>query len=405
MTAMTTVPTTSTSRDRTSGTPKLTVEHLVKSFAGEARSKRGRKAAEDGGKTAPRVFAVNDVSFTVGEGEMFTLLGPSGCGKTTTLRAVAGLERPDSGRIVVGDRPLFEGDGHRYLNVPANQRGLGMVFQSYAIWPHMTVFDNVAFPLQVRKRSERPGKKEITDRVSKVLETMELGHLADRQATKLSGGQQQRLALARAIVIEPPLMLLDEPLSNLDAKLRESLRYELKRLQRELGITSIYVTHDQIEALALSTSIAVMKEGSVLQLGRPREVYESPNNKFVAEFIGTSNFLPGSVVGRDGECVDVETEAGRVRLESAAQVPAGEKIIAAIRPECLTITTVPSGNQVNEWRGVVTNRAFLGDAVDHILQVGQAELRVRGNPALSIEPGTEVFVTVHPSKVTLVPVG
>ena len=405
MTAMTTVPTTSTSRDRTSGTPKLTVEHLVKSFAGEARSKRGRKAAEDGAKTAPRVFAVNDVSFTVGEGEMFTLLGPSGCGKTTTLRAVAGLERPDSGRIVVGDRPLFEGDGQRYLNVPANQRGLGMVFQSYAIWPHMTVFDNVAFPLQVRKRSERPGKKEIADRVSKVLETMELGHLADRQATKLSGGQQQRLALARAIVIEPPLLLLDEPLSNLDAKLRESLRYELKRLQRELGITSIYVTHDQIEALALSTSIAVMKEGSVLQLGRPREVYESPNNKFVAEFIGTSNFLPGTVVGRDGECVDVETEAGRVRLESAAQVPAGETIIAAIRPECLSIATEPSGNQVNEWRGTVTNRAFLGDAVDHILQVGQAELRVRGNPALSIEPGTEVFVTVHPSKVTLVPVG
>jgi iron(III) transport system ATP-binding protein len=405
MTSTTTVPTRSSSSERINSTPKLTVEHLVKSFAGEARSKRGRKAAGDGEKTAPRVYAVNDVSFTVGEGEMFTLLGPSGCGKTTTLRAVAGLERPDSGRIVVGDRPLFEGDGQRYLNVPANQRGLGMVFQSYAIWPHMTVFDNVAFPLQVRKRGERPGKKEIADRVTKVLETMELGHLADRQATKLSGGQQQRLALARAIVIEPPLMLLDEPLSNLDAKLRESLRYELKRLQRELGITSIYVTHDQIEALALSTSIAVMKEGSVLQLGRPREVYESPNNKFVAEFIGTSNFLPGSVVGRDGDCVDVETEAGRVRLESAAQVPAGEKVIAAIRPECLSITTMASGNQVNEWRGVVTNRAFLGDAVDHILQVGQAELRVRGNPAVSIEPGTEIFVTVHPSKVTLVPVG
>src|SRR5215218_3306166 len=336
-TATTTPPT--TSRERINGTSMLTIEHLVKSFAGEARSKRGRKAAGDGEKSAPRVFAVNDVSFTVGEGEMFTLLGPSGCGKTTTLRAVAGLERPDSGRIVVGDRPLFEGDGQRYLNVPANQRGLGMVFQSYAIWPHMTVFDNVAFPLQVRKRSERPGKQEIANRVTRVLETMELGHLADRQATKLSGGQQQRLALARAIVIEPPLMLLDEPLSNLDAKLRESLRYELKRLQRELGITSIYVTHDQIEALALSTTIAVMKEGSVLQLGRPREVYESPANKFVAEFIGTSNFLPGKVLGRDGECVEVETEAGRVRLESAAQVPAGEAIIAAIRPECLSIAT------------------------------------------------------------------
>jgi iron(III) transport system ATP-binding protein len=280
-----------------------------------------------------------------------------------------------------------------------------MVFQSYAIWPHMTVFDNVAFPLQVRKRSERPGKAEITNRVTKVLETMELGHLADRQATKLSGGQQQRLALARAIVIEPPLLLLDEPLSNLDAKLRESLRYELKRLQRDLGITSIYVTHDQIEALALSSRIAVMRDGEIAQLGTPREIYERPSSQFVAEFIGTSNFLPGSVVGRDGECVDVETEAGQVRLESAAQVPNGEKVIAAIRPECLTIATMPSGNEVNEWRGSVTNRAFLGDAVDHIVQVGQASLRVRGNPALSIEPGTEVFVTVHPSKVTLVPVG
>jgi iron(III) transport system ATP-binding protein len=364
----------------------LTINNLVKSF----------------GRDAARVFAVDAVSLEVGVGEMFTLLGPSGCGKTTTLRAVAGLERPDSGRIVVGDRVLFDGDG---LNVPANQRGLGMVFQSYAIWPHMTVFDNVAFPLQVRKRSQRPGKREIRERVAKVLETMELGHLADRQATKLSGGQQQRLALARAIIIEPPLMLLDEPLSNLDAKLRESLRYELKRLQRELGITSIYVTHDQIEALALSTTIAVMKEGSVLQTGRPREVYESPNCRFVAEFIGTSNFLRGKVVGREGECVDIDTEAGRVRLESPVQVPVGDEVLAAVRPESLEISTTGWGNRVNEWPGTVTNRAFLGDAIDHIVRVGQCGLRVRGNPAVSIKPGTEIFVATEPSKVTLVPVG
>jgi iron(III) transport system ATP-binding protein len=371
----------------------LTISNLVKSFAGEASKRRA---------TTGRVLAVDDVSLEVGEGEMFTLLGPSGCGKTTTLRSVAGLERPDSGRITVGGRVLF--DGGR-LNVPANQRGLGMVFQSYAIWPHMTVFDNVAFPLQVRKRSLRPGKREIRERVAKVLETMELGQLADRQATKLSGGQQQRLALARAIIIEPPLMLLDEPLSNLDAKLRESLRYELKRLQRELGITSIYVTHDQIEALALSTTIAVMKEGNVLQTGRPREVYESPNCKFVAEFIGTSNFLRGKVVGRDGDCVDVDTEAGRVRLESAARVPVGEEVVAAVRPESLEISTTGWGNRVNEWPGTVTNRAFLGDAIDHIVRVGQGSLRVRGNPSVSIKPGTEIFVATEPSKVTLVPVG
>src|ERR687893_507340 len=289
----------------------LTIDHLVKSFAGD-KAKKGQ------GPTT--VFAIDDVSFEVKEGELFTLLGPSGCGKTTTLRSIAGLEKPDRGKIVVGDRVLFSAGGNgagRPVNMPANQRGLGMVFQSYAIWPHMTVFDNVAFPLQVRRRGTRPGRREIRERVAKVLDTMELGHLADRQATKLSGGQQQRLALARAIIIEPPLMLLDEPLSNLDAKLRESLRYELKRLQRELGITSIYVTHDQIEALALSTTIAVMKEGNVLQTGRPREVYERPNCRFVAEFIGTSNFLRGKVVGRDGDCVDVDTEAGRVRLESA----------------------------------------------------------------------------------------
>jgi iron(III) transport system ATP-binding protein len=390
----------------------LTITNLVKSFGGEAgkraksRSGSSRKTAGAVKEEAPtRVLAVNNISLDVGEGEMFTLLGPSGCGKTTTLRAVAGLERPDSGRIVVGNRPLFDGGGSTNLNVPANQRGLGMVFQSYAIWPHMTVFDNVAFPLQVRKRSNRPGKREIQERVAKVLETMELGHLADRQATKLSGGQQQRLALARAIVIEPPLMLLDEPLSNLDAKLRESLRYELKRLQRELGITSIYVTHDQIEALALSTTIAVMKEGNVLQVGRPRDVYETPNCKFVAEFIGTSNFLPGTVAAREGECVDVDTEAGRVRLESPVNIPVGDAVIAAIRPESLEISRTGWGNRPNEWVGTVVNRAFLGDAVDHIVRIGNSTLRVRGNPSVSIEPGTEVFLATEPGKVTLVPVG
>ena len=384
----------------------LTISNLVKTFAGEASKRAKNRSGQKGAAKAEapsRVFAVNDISLEVGEGEMFTLLGPSGCGKTTTLRSVAGLERPDSGRIVVGERVLFEGGGGRTLNVPANERGLGMVFQSYAIWPHMTVFDNVAFPLQVRKRGQRPSKRAIQERVAKVLETMELDHLADRQATKLSGGQQQRLALARAIIIEPPLMLLDEPLSNLDAKLRESLRYELKRLQRELGITSIYVTHDQIEALALSTTIAVMKDGNVLQTGRPREVYEQPNCKFVAEFIGTSNFLRGTVAAREGDFVDVDTDAGRVRLESAARVPVGDEVIAAIRPECVEISATSWGNRANEWSGTVTNRAFLGDAIDHIVRVGEASIRVRGNPSVSIEPGTEVFVASDPTKVTLVP--
>ncbi|MCW3844816.1 ABC transporter ATP-binding protein [Micromonospora yasonensis] len=379
----------------------LHVQNLVKTFDGERR-RRSHAADRD----RARVFAVNDISFEVENGSLFTLLGPSGCGKTTTLRSVAGLERPDSGTIKVGDRVLFAGQaGGKPVNVPANERGLGMVFQSYAIWPHMTVFDNVAFPLQVKKRATRPPKKEIAERVMRVLQTMELADLADRQATKLSGGQQQRLALARALVIEPPLLLLDEPLSNLDAKLRESLRYELKRLQRELGITSVYVTHDQVEALVLSTSIAVMKAGNVMQLGRPREIYENPNCRFVAEFIGTSNFIAGTVAERENGRYVVNTADGPLVLDSAVTVPPGTDVVVSIRPEAVEVsTTSRSGEVPNEWTGNVLTRAFLGEAVDHVVAVGRHEIRARGNPSVSIEPGTEVHLRMDPSKLTLVPV-
>jgi iron(III) transport system ATP-binding protein len=376
----------------------LTIDHLVKSFAGD----KGKK-----GQGPTTVFAVNDVSFEVKEGELFTLLGPSGCGKTTTLRSIAGLEKPDSGKIAVGDRVMFSagGNGGRTVNMPANQRGLGMVFQSYAIWPHMTVFDNVAFPLQVRKRSERPSKKEIRERVERVLETMELSPQIDRQATKLSGGQQQRLALARALVIQPPLLLLDEPLSNLDAKLRESLRYELKRLQRELGITSVYVTHDQVEALALSTHIAVMQAGAVVQLGKPREVYMEPANKFVAEFIGTSNFIPGTIGAATAEHHSVETANGPLFLGTADKHPLGAEVVVSIRPEAVSLSTASRPGVPNEWHGTVVTRAFLGDSVDHVVAVGKQEMRARTNPEISIEPGTQVYLQLDPSKISLVPVG
>ncbi len=377
----------------------LTIDHLVKSFAGD-------KAKKGAGPTT--VFAVNDVSFEVKEGELFTLLGPSGCGKTTTLRSIAGLEKPDSGTIKVGDRVMFSAGGNgggRTINMPANQRGLGMVFQSYAIWPHMTVFDNVAFPLQVRKRSERLSKKEIRERVERVLETMELSPQIDRQATKLSGGQQQRLALARALVIQPPLLLLDEPLSNLDAKLRESLRYELKRLQRELGITSIYVTHDQVEALALSTHIAVMQSGAVVQLGKPREVYTDPTNKFVAEFIGTSNFIPATIGERSGTRYVVETTNGTLHIDAAHELPVGHDVVVSIRPEAVELSTQSRPGVPNEWNGTVVTRAFLGDAVDHVVAVGKQEIRVRTNPDISIEPGSQVYLQLDPSKISLVPVG
>jgi iron(III) transport system ATP-binding protein len=386
----------------------LEVQNLVKTFDGERKKRRpGRDQSATNGDAAPaRVFAVNDVSFTVEPGELFTLLGPSGCGKSTTLRSIAGLEQPDSGVVSVGGNVLFSSgtDSQKRVNVPANKRGLGMVFQSYAIWPHMTVFENVAFPLRVRPRGQRPGKREITERVQRVLETMELLSYADRHATKLSGGQQQRLALARAIVIEPSLLLLDEPLSNLDAKLRESLRFELKRLQRELGITSIYVTHDQIEALSLSSNIAVMRAGEVVQLGKPRDIYENPQSKFVAQFIGTSNFIDGTVASRDGDRHVVETRDGRLTLESPVHMPQGTEVVVSIRPEAVMLTTERPLDAPNVWEGNVTTRAFLGDAVDHVVAVGKHEIRARCLPHVSHAPGTAVYLDMDPSKLALVPV-
>jgi iron(III) transport system ATP-binding protein len=384
----------------------LTITNLVKTFDGESLKRRRRRHHSDDPASGARVFAVNDVSFEVEDGELFTLLGPSGCGKTTTLRSIAGLEKPDSGTITVGDRVLYSSNGAgRTVNMPANKREIGMVFQSYAIWPHMTVFDNVAFPLQVRPRGRRPGKAEIEQRVTRVLEIMELRTYADRQATKLSGGQQQRLALARAIVIEPSLLLLDEPLSNLDAKLRESLRFELKRLQRELGITSIYVTHDQIEALALSSHIAVMREGNIVQLGKPREIYENPQNKFVAEFIGTSNFIQGTVATREGQRYAVETTEGRLVLDSGAAVQTGNEVVVSIRPECVGLSTSRPAAVENVWTGTVTTRAFLGDAVDHVIAVGKHEIRARCLPSVSVPPGTRVFLHMEVDKLSLVPIG
>jgi iron(III) transport system ATP-binding protein len=382
----------------------LRIEELVKSFEGDA-GKRLLRRKHGNGEQPTRVMAVDGISFDVEDGQLFTLLGPSGCGKTTTLRSIAGLEKPDAGTIALDDRVLFTRKDRRTVNVAANQRGLGMVFQSYAIWPHMTVFDNAAFPLQVVPRGKRLSKRDISDKVMRVLEVMELHNLADRQATKLSGGQQQRLALARAIVTEPPLLLLDEPLSNLDAKLRESLRFELKRLQRDLGITSIYVTHDQIEALALSSKVAVMNQGKIEQLGRPREIYENPNSRFVAEFIGTSNFITGVVADRHGDCFTVETSEGRLLVNGDADLATGADVVVSIRPEAVEIATRSwEGSVPNVWSGTVNNRAFLGDSVDHVVGVGKYNVRNRSNPSVSIPPGTDVYLHMDPAKLSLVPI-
>src|SRR3970040_24712 len=242
------------------------------------------------------VRAARDVAFDVPEGKLFTLLGPSGCGKTTTLRSIAGLERPQSGEITLRRRTLYASASRVFI--APSERNIGMVFQSYAIWPHMSVFENAAFPLQVGRR--KLSAQDIRDRVMRVLAIVAMDALADRPATNPFGGQQQRLALARALVMEPQLLLLDEPMSNLDAKLRERMRFELKRIQRETGVTTVYVTHDQTEALALLHEIAVMSEGSIMQVGTPREIYERPRTRFVADFIGRTNLLEAKVGAADG---------------------------------------------------------------------------------------------------------
>jgi iron(III) transport system ATP-binding protein len=369
----------------------LRISNLVKTF-GTSRSEKHK-----------RVYAVDGISFDVAEGELFTLLGPSGCGKTTTLRSIAGLEMPDAGEIVLKDRVLFSSE--RRVRVPANERGLGMVFQSYAIWPHMNVFKNVAFPLEVLPRKQRPSRQALRERVERSLAVVKLDHLASRQATDLSGGQQQRLALARALVLEPPLLLLDEPLSNLDAKLREEMRFELKRLQRDLGITGIYVTHDQVEALAMSNRVAVMRDGKIEQVDSPRRIYERPRSKFVADFIGTSNFIDGSVEARDGDVYTVRTEDGVLRVPSESEFAVGAAVVVAARPEHIDIRPGANGIGPNTWSGRVEARAFLGEVVDHVVSVGSREIRARSNSKVSIPAPTEVTLTFHEEAFSLIPAG
>ncbi|HEV8251717.1 MAG TPA: ABC transporter ATP-binding protein [Gaiellaceae bacterium] len=369
----------------------LSVRDLVKSFPA------GR------GEGVRRVLAVESVSFEVDEGELFTLLGPSGCGKTTTLRCIAGLESPDAGEIEVAGKVFFSSE--RRVHVPANARGLGMVFQSYAIWPHMDVFQNVAFPLQVLPRRRRPPRKQLRDQVERALEVVRLDQFASRRATDLSGGQQQRLALARALVLEPPLLLLDEPLSNLDAKLREDMRFELKRLQRELGITSVYVTHDQAEALALSSRIAVMRNGKIEQIGKPREVYERPGSRFVADFIGTSNFLDGTVNARENGVYTIETQLGELRARSDANLAVGARVTVSARPEHIALRPGSNGAGPNRWQGRVEARAFLGEFVDHVVSVGGREIRARCNSTVSIPPETDVTLIFGEETFSLIPAG
>ena len=346
-------------------------------------------------KRGPPVVAARDVSFDVAEGRLFTLLGPSGCGKTTILRSIAGLERPRSGEIAIGPTLVFSAP--QGIFVPANRRGIGMVFQSYAIWPHMNVFRNVAFPLTVRR--PRLAGADIEARVMRVLKAVALDGLAEREATRLSGGQQQRLALARALVMEPRLLLLDEPLSNLDAKLRERMRFELKRLQRELRITTVYVTHDQSEALALSHAIGVMNDGRIVQVGAPRDVYERPANAFVADFVGTSNFLSGTVIGRDTDpaLIDVDTEIGALRALAGDALAAGERVVLCVRPEHVELDEAERTG-VNVRHATVDQKVFLGESVDFQVRIGARVLLARAHPRLRTRIREPVYVSIDPQR-------
>jgi putative spermidine/putrescine transport system ATP-binding protein len=289
------------------------------------------------------VKALDGIEISIGKGEFLSLLGPSGCGKTTALRLVAGFDRPDAGRIVV--------DGRDVTNVPPNKRDMGMVFQAYSLFPNMTAHDNVAYGLRVRGRKRADRDQEV----KRLLELVGLGHAGDRYPHQLSGGMQQRVALARALAIQPRVLLLDEPLSALDAKVRVQLREEIRRIQLELGITTLYVTHDQEEALSVSDHVAVMYGGRIEQMGSPAEMYSSPATPFVAEFIGTMNRLAGTVV--DG---GVEHAGTKLHIEAARGRPQGQRVLVLVRPETVDVAIANGDGAVNTLVGDVVTQTFLG---------------------------------------------
>jgi len=337
--------------------------------------------------------AVDDISFTVARGNFLTLLGPSGCGKTTTLMSIAGLHSIDAGSIRVGD--IIYTSKSEGLFLPPEKRDIGMVFQSYAIWPHMTVAQNVAYPLEVRKYD----RSEIGDRVAAVLRLVGLAEYADKLATNLSGGQQQRAALARAVVSRPRLLLFDEPLSNLDLKLREQMRVELKRIQNEVGITSIYVTHDQAEALVMSDDIIVMSKGRIQQQGGPHAIYARPANAYVSNFIGVANLLKGRVLRStgDGRC-DVEVASSGAPIELPCRlgegVAVGEDTVVSVRPE--NVHAARENGSGHSLEGEVLEAIFLGNCVDCRVLWRDFEWKVLAHPRSRLRKGEKVYLRLDP---------
>ena len=339
------------------------------------------------------VLACDSISLEIPDGKLFTLLGPSGCGKTSTMRCVAGLERPDEGVIQIGSRTVFS--SAERIFIPPEKRKIGMVFQSYGLWPHLNVLGNVGFPLRVRGVN----KNEILERVQKVLDFVGLSEYLYRPVSQLSGGQQQRVALARAIVSDVDLLLFDEPLSNLDAKIRVQVRQELKEMQSRLGITTLYVTHDQEEALAISDYIAVMQSGRVIEWGEPETLYQNPRYEFTANFLGTTNFIDGaSVISGDREYGKIGSSLGELQYNTNGWEPVkpNEEVKISIRPEDIMLRRGEVGDETNVYDGIVKSAMFLGSFVDCEVQVGSAVLKVRIPKRDFVPVGESVKVILPP---------
>lgn len=344
-------------------------------------------------KAFDKMYAVNDVSLTIESGELFFLLGPSGCGKSTLLRVIAGFYRPDNGKLMFDDTDM--------INVPPYQRNTGMVFQNYALWPHMTVAENIEYGLQLRKLE----KQERDHKTDAVLDMVQMSEYRDRPVNTLSGGQQQRIALARALVIEPSVLLLDEPLSNLDAALRQNLRDEIKQIHSRTKITTIYVTHDQVEAISMADRMAIMKDGVFIQVGTPREIYQYPADPFVASFVGETNFISGNIREiADGKAV-IDTEVGVLQTENLHHdFTQGQEVSCSIRPETISL----NGNSaLNRLSATVSAIIYLGRTEEYELRLADT-LTLKAiihNPGTdTVKPGESVNISISPESVVPLPV-
>jgi spermidine/putrescine ABC transporter ATP-binding subunit len=340
-----------------------------------------------------KVKAVDDLSLEVREGELLTLLGPSGCGKTTVLRCVSGFVKPDSGDIYLGDRKITE--------IPPQKRGIGLVFQNYALWPHMTVFQNLAFGLQIKKLS----KIEIRQKVERALSLVQLEGFGDRYPRQLSGGQQQRVALSRALVLEPDILLLDEPLSNLDALLREQMRFEIAQIHKQAGITTIYVTHDQTEAMVISDRIVVLEKGRIMQVGTPLEIYSKPANKFVAGFMGTTNFIYGKVISFDKDYAEVTTDDGVTLTGRGRELKKGDEVDVAIRPESIKFLSPAEAkttpHEPNLYEAEVVRASYIGELIDYQLKIKNHLIRARGEVRTPYAVSERIVIKLDPDQLAV----